>query len=463
MNAARAAALLVAAAVVAGAPAAHANGAFPASGQILVDPGDPARIGVRTTYGLVSTEDGGAHWRWTCEAALGIADDEHPQLAIGPDGVVFGGVADGLVRGALGACAWEHPSSLAGRRVVDVSQDASGRAIAAVEAEEAGGRAEVWSSLDGAQTWARLGAVLPVKLRPLTLDTAPGGRIYVSGLLDVIPVRGAIAWSDDEGATWGLHEVLDADGSKAPFIGAVDPVDPDVVWVRLGAAPGQLVVTRDGGASWETALVLDGFLRAFALSPDGTEILAGGEVDGLLRASTDTLDFVPFAPIAARCARWREDAIDVCGTESLDGFTAARSTDDGASFVPLYVQACLEGPLPCGDDTPVGACAAAWPALRDQLGGGCGEGGAGGGGGPGGADAATTTTAATGPATTTAATTTGPGGGAGGGDDPGPADGGGCGCRSTRGEPGGSMAALAAAALTWAAGRRRSITEGGRR
>lgn len=456
------AAALVALAATARAPEARGNGAFPASGQIVVDPADPARIGVRTTYGLVATADGGASWRWTCEPALGYEGGDHPQLAIADDGTVFGGLADGVLRGALGACAWSRGDGLAGRRVVDVAIGADGLAVAAVEPASSGERAEVWASSDRGATWSRLGTPLPAKLAPLTLDRASSGRIVVSGLLETTPARGALAWSDDEGATWGMAPILDADASKAPYIGAVDPLDPDVIWVRLDAAPGQLVVTRDGGATWETALVLEGFLRAFALSPDGSEVLAGGEVDGLWRSPADAPAFVPAIPIAARCAQWRDDAIDVCGTESLDGFTAARSVDGGATFAPLLVQACLAGPEACDAGTEVRACAAAWPALATQIGvdplgcgahggGGAGPGtggGTGGDGGSGGRGAGTTASSAS--AATGADSTAG-----GAARDAADVAGGGCGCRSTPTAPFGSMAAACATMALLAAARRR--------
>ena len=71
---------------------AHANGAFPSSGQIVLDPNDDARVGIRATYGLVETADGGASFRWTCETALGYSGTEHPQLGITGEGTVTLGV-----------------------------------------------------------------------------------------------------------------------------------------------------------------------------------------------------------------------------------------------------------------------------------------------------------------------------------------------------------------------------------
>lgn len=432
-----------------GAGTARANGAFPSSGQILIDPSDPARVGVRTTYGLVETADDGASFRWTCETALGYSDPGHPQFGVTADGIVFGGLLDGMIRGRLGACEWGRVASLEGLRVVDVSWSATtGRAIAAV-VPAIDARGEIWASDDGAATWEKLGATLPVKFSPLTLDAAPsdGDRLYVSGLVEGDPVRGAVARSVDGGASWSVSYVDDADASKAPFIGAIDPNDPDVVWVRLDAAPGELFVSRDGGETWELALIIDGFLRAFALSPDGSEVIAGGDADGLARADAALLDWAPMSPVAARCARWHGDVIDVCGTEAIDHFTMGRSSDDGATFQPFYRQTCLLGPEACESTTPVGECAAAWPTVQGQIGAvGCGEGG----GSTTDASAATGSESSGGPASasgSSAATSASVDSSAGAGGAPaGDGDGDdGCSCRSTPGRETASIASVIAA------------------
>lgn len=446
----------------------HANGAFPSSGQVLVT--GEGGVGVRTTYGLVSSLDGGASWWWTCEAAVGYAGvpaETHPQLAVSEGGAVFGGVPGGLARGTLGGCRWDRVASMEGRTVVDVSRGpGSVRAFAAVAPASPGGRGEVWWSDDEAQTWTRTSGLLPLKFRPLTLDAAPSDptRLYVSGLVEGVPVQGAIARSADGGASWSLRLVDDADASKAPYLGAIDPMDEDTVWVRLDAAPGQLLVSRDAGDSWETVLLLEGFLRAFALSPDGGEVLAGGEVDGLLRAPSDAPTWRPLTTIAARCAQWREDAIDVCGTEALDGFTVGRSIDDGVTFQPLFRQACVLGPVPCAPDTSVAGCAEEWLAVRETIGAtGCGEGGA-----TSSATSAAASTAAgsapTGGEPSGGASQTGAGGSAGEpGGEPGDeeagreAASGGCDCHSTPAPRSGSLpgAVAAIAALLGAMGRRR--------
>jgi hypothetical protein len=349
---------------------AHANGAFPASGQVLVDPGAPDRIAVKTTYGLVTSEDAGASWQWTCEPAMFVpGGDYHPQLAISAEGTIYGGLLDGMVRGRIGACAWSRVASLEGASVRDVSQG-SDRAIA-VLVPEGGGPAEVWESFDDAASWSRVGAPLPEGFVPFTLDAAPTDPavLYVSGMLPKEPPVGGLLRSIDGGATWESAQLPHSDAAHAPYVAAVDPLDAEVVWVRLDGAPGELLRSTNGGFTFTPVLRAEGFLRAFALSPDGAEVLAGGEVDGLLHAGVDDLDtWSPLAEVAARCVRWREETIEVCGTETIDGFTVARSTDGGQTFEALYAQRCLSGPLDCESGTPVAACAETWPLQSEILG-----------------------------------------------------------------------------------------------
>ena len=84
-----------AAVTLAGLPAL-ANGRFPAAGQIVVDPSNPTHLLVRTTYGLNVSNDGGAHWSWICESAIGYGGTEDPMVAITADGTIIAGIFEGL-------------------------------------------------------------------------------------------------------------------------------------------------------------------------------------------------------------------------------------------------------------------------------------------------------------------------------------------------------------------------------
>ena len=67
---------------------AVAEWAFSSWGDLIVFyPGDAERLIVRTTFGLLVSNDGGRHFDWICEAALELEDQEDPMIAITARGV----------------------------------------------------------------------------------------------------------------------------------------------------------------------------------------------------------------------------------------------------------------------------------------------------------------------------------------------------------------------------------------
>jgi len=125
--------LAIASALVASAlapPSAHANGAFPASGQVIVDPSDAGVVFVSATFGLAKSTDAGASFYLVCEEAIGFSSGLHPFYAMTQTGAILGGLPDGLVWSRGETCAFTRAPELKSLFVVDVSVDPSGRAIA---------------------------------------------------------------------------------------------------------------------------------------------------------------------------------------------------------------------------------------------------------------------------------------------------------------------------------------------
>jgi MYXO-CTERM domain-containing protein len=460
------AALLTALTLATLAAPAGANGVFPAADQIVLDPSEPRRAVVRATYGMLTTRDGGATWDWICEAAVGYDDTNgwQPPIALAAGGQVLAALTDGLAVGTDGACGWTRAPALEGRWVLDVAVRLGDPSR--VVAMEAGLNNVLWQSLDGGRRWVAVGSPLPKNFDSRTVDVAPSDpqRVYASGLyVDGDVLKGHIARSLDGGQSWETYVIPGSTPSREPYIAGVDPFNADVLYVRLAGAAGRLLVSSNGGVSWRPVFETTGFVRAFAISPDGAKVAVGSDIDGVWRAPSTTLAFEKVSRVAPRCFAWTESGLYACATEFVDQFTIGRSVDEGTTFDPLLHQPCIRGPLACDTGTRTGSlCPMDWPRValltshRDDCnpgvdpqgsGGGAGSGGSGGAGGAGGRS-----------------TTDGggaPGSGGGGGDT----SGGGCACRAggSDGSNGGwTGVALGLAAAAGALARRRRWGGGSR-
>ena len=414
-------------ALAAGASPVLANGAFPSAGQLVVDPGDPAHLVLRTNFGLVLSRDAGATWDWVCESAVGYLNYE-PPIAVTGDGSVLAALFDGVGAAHGDLCGWQRAAGTAQTVVADVSVRRDDPSVAVALGGD-GATYRILESTDQGASFAPTGAPLPAGFLGLTLDVAPSDpdRIYASGLRQSGGVYfGVVARSIDHGASWTMVDVPGSDAVAAPYLGAVDPVDPDRVYLRLDGAPGRLLASSDGAETWAEAFAGQGFLRGLALSPDGAELLVGGETDGVWRAPAATLAFEQVSTAKVRCLTWAAAAVYACGDGAIAPL-ASVSTDEGATFAPLLPLACVRGPLACPADSSVGVAGPPeWPALAATIGAdGCPDGAGGAGGGAAGGGGAGDGGAGGEGGSTTSVT------GAGGGATParGPGADAGCGCR----------------------------------
>jgi MYXO-CTERM domain-containing protein len=377
-----------------GGAEAHANGRFPAAGQLVVHPKDESTIAVQTTYGFITTHDGGASWAWTCEEAAFYSGILDPPIAITESGALLAGVFDGLAVSPDGCSYGLVPGGLIDKVVVDVSVERMDprRAIAVTSNGMSGNTflTELWETGDNGATWAIAGVALPTDFLALTGDVAPSNpdRVYLSGFVPLggSEYQGVIERTSDRGESWQRFEVPDTAVDDGPFLAAVHPDNADLLYVRLTGIPGRLLRSDDGGETWEEIFVGKGKLKGFAQSPDGTEITVGGDDDGLWRSSAADLAFQKVSEIGVQCLTWAASGLYACGREGLDGFTVGVSLDRGETFTPLHHLSCLDGPVSCDPATEVGAlCPSAWPATAAAIqantcaGGGGGSGGGGGG------------------------------------------------------------------------------------
>jgi photosystem II stability/assembly factor-like uncharacterized protein len=433
-------AALAGAAVSLVAGTAAANGRYPAAGLIALDPSDPQHIVVRATYGLLSTNDGGATWTWLCEQSVGFSDNEDPMVAITKNGTLLAGVFKGLSVSKDRGCDWSFVGGdLTDRYVVDLSteKNAPERAVAIASNGIGGGlfKTQVFETADNGATWTQAGVNLPDKFLGLSIDAAPSEpqRIYLTGRFGSPDYKGVVERTLDRGKTWESFDITGADSNHPPYLSAIDPSDPNVLYVRLDAAEADaLVVSKDGGATWTQVFQKTGSLLGFALSPDGKKVAVGGDKDGLWIAPTDTFTFTKVASIRVKCLLWTPDSLYACADEFKDGFQVGVSTNEGKTFTPFqHLQEVC--PLECPDGTKTAAeCPKQWGAVSLTINAQpCGEAPSGG--------------SSTGNG--------GAGGGSGGGNDGGCHIGGG-------GAAGGALLLGAAAALAMARRRRRSGDRG---
>lgn len=369
MTRSRAASLGLAALLCAGAPReAKANGRFPGAGQIALDRESRDRVVVRTTFGLLFSDQRGRAPRWVCEDSAFFGSGSYdPPIVVAPGGVVLAALVGGVSRSADRGCSWSRAAGrVDGRYVVDLSLDADGRVIAIALGDFS--RGFFAASTDAGQSFA--GVDLPEDLQPLTLDAAPSrpSRIYVSGRA-AFPQLGAIARSDDGGLSWALS-TFDLKGGRDPYIAAVDPRNPDRLYLRVfGDLDERLMVSDDAGATFVDLVTTPSFLFGFALSPDGASMAVGTPADGLrIGPSSSAGGLRVVSPIDSRCLAWDERGLLACGNEPKDPFSLAELVAGEPPPSPLHRFAEVE-PLACPPTTRTGAlCPPLWADVAASLG-----------------------------------------------------------------------------------------------
>ena len=351
-----------------------ANGRYPMANQLVARPGAPDHLVARSTFGLLRSDDGGASWTWVCEEALGMLDAaEDPSLAVTGDGSTLVAYSQGLSVSHDG-CSWSPATGIpAGRFGVDVTVSPTRpHAALAIQLEIAGGGygLHLVTSTDDGATWAEAGQPIP-GLLGATVEVAPSnpGRVYISGNV-VATGAPLLARSDDGGLTFVQQPIAGAPADANPFIGAVDGADPDVVYLRLSptaAAPAQVIVTRDGGATFAVLVTLPGDVSGFALSSDGATLAVGGVDSGLFVGSSAGGAFPLTGGIKPSCLTWVGTRLFACARESIDRFSIAVSDDLGAHFAPQLRLADV-APAACPATSTAGVCALRWPQVAATIG-----------------------------------------------------------------------------------------------
>ncbi len=347
---------------------AAAHGRLPATNGITFDRADDAHLVVRTTFGLLVSNDAGATFRWVCPDALGDAVagrlllTEDPAVAITEDGTIVAGFVAGIAHDSGGGCAFEESAGdLA--VIVDVAIDPDDASRVYALTGRGGAPNGLYASDDHGRAFTAIDAdVDEVVFNSLAISRTVGERIYLAGAPDGSLTEAFVYASRDRGRSFDkMPFALDADAQGVHLLG-VDPSAPEIVYARIDGlvldetlgssrkADDRLARSDDGGATWTTVLTMRSIFGFATDERDSGTVWAGG--DGGLYRSTDR--GVTFTQVdrflSVRCLAHRADALYVCADEFADGYSIGRSTNDGTSFSPLLSFRDVKGIVECADE-----------------------------------------------------------------------------------------------------------------
>ncbi|MET0594957.1 MAG: hypothetical protein ABW133_19815 [Polyangiaceae bacterium] len=362
---------------------ARANGRYPAASQLLIDSNDPKHIVVSATFGLLESRDGGKSFGWLCEAAIGTSGQQDLMLALAGNGATVVAMFNGITS-TMDGCAFRPAPELAGKTMGDLagSKSRPHELIAFWNTFKTGGTfdAQIVRSSDDGQSWTTVGGPIEPNLYPLTIDITPSlpSRVYMSVRGDKSKNFGSMLMrSDDGGESFTSVDLPGTEEHRLAFIAAVHPTDPDRVYIRVYDLDGTVIlVTKDGGKTFEKVLTGTDQLLGFAVSPDGAEIAIGGPMDGTWVGAADGTNLARRSDVGATCLTWTKDALYACADYQTAGFSIGRSTDRGSTFEPLYRYDALCGRATCGGDNTA-RCAEEWNLIAPAIGAKCSDAGGG--------------------------------------------------------------------------------------
>jgi hypothetical protein len=352
---------------------ARGNGAFPDEFSVHFPPGAAHRIQLGANFGLLVSEDDGASWRYACEpwvtegSSSSLTQDNVSFYHLTADGAMIA-LSREITRSEDDACTWPPSTGvIIGKPVGDFFPDPTDATLVLAVVIDVSGYYVV-ASHDGGKTfvdppiYTSTGLITGVELS----QSSPG-VIYVTSINS--SGNGAtLARSDDYGAHWTPHAMTIPSGTE-PLIMAVDPEDANTVYLRVsnGGLYDSVVITIDGGQSFDTALTINGQFSAFLRAGDGT-LYAGTLAGTLYVRAPGATSFTNHPSAHFRCLGQRPGTSRVfaCGDMGVDGFSLGYSDDNGQTFHRMMSFVDLLGPLTCA---PVAnACQDHWARIQGVLG-----------------------------------------------------------------------------------------------
>jgi len=366
------------------ASTASANGRAPITNGINFRPGDPQSIYLRTTFGLLISNDDGCTFHWVCEQNVGYGGTFDPKYAIAADGTIFATTFTGLRVSRDGGCNFatatsELPAGSPGR-IADMwvdSIDIGPTGEVWVGTAETGKPNDVYRSTDNGLTFeARNMMSQTVWWKSIKVAPSDPMRIYVGGYElsgGSTPIVHLFR-SVDAGAQWTALPLTGVVLGAAPTLHvlAVAPNDPDVLLVRsLQASPptgDRLYRSTNGGMTFTEVLATTDEIRD-VLFVDNNQVIVASPT-GSFRSTDAGATFSPLSgsPKLGCLGRRSDGSVMGCGANWQPDFMALTKTADVASWTKVFRFVEMAGPLHC----PAGSgeadiCGPMWGAMAQQF------------------------------------------------------------------------------------------------
>jgi hypothetical protein len=376
-------------AVLAGTASAH--GRDPYAVHMHFRPGHPQDVIAGTTIGLLSSHDGGATWRWTCEEAVHYQDPFDPDYAYAAGGTIFAQTFSGL--GVDRDTCSFLPTMLGSVAISAVTTAGSGVVyVAASDTNDS----SIYKSTDDGVTFVAVSTPGQPGDWWRSLEIAPTDpqRVYLAGYRYAGTTKTFLVYvSSNGGASFdpiATSSFNTTDSSLVEIVG-VGP-DPGTVYARVTYSTDNgdtIFRSTNAGTSWQKIFThADPYGVAWLARSNG-ELIAATRTSGAFHSSDGGTTWQPLAGAPHIASLVEAPSGDIwAGTQNFmytppiaslptiaaDGYAIMKSTDL-ATWTPVLRLQDLAGPAcPTGTDV-YEQCAAtdrglgtAWCCLVSTLG-----------------------------------------------------------------------------------------------
>jgi MYXO-CTERM domain-containing protein len=321
---------------------ARADGAFPNALNILTPEQLPNETLLATNFGLVISFDHDQTWLWSCEQPANSFATLY-QMGPPPLNRLYAVSPTSLITTDDSSCTWNASASGAVDAFVDPTNPNRVLAVIA-KSGDAGSVYTVAESADAGTTFPQLRytAAAGDHITGVEIARSDPQTVYLT-LTSGPTYVPKVAVSSNGGGSWTLHDLSSTlpAGTYSIRLVAVDPTHPEKLILRIGSGSGEaLALSTNSGVSATTPLTFPGgVFTAFARMPSGS-LIAGGVVGTTnvgYRSTDGGASFVPLPPVpfTFKAMSARGTTLYAALDNMTDLFAIETSPDEGMTWHPL--------------------------------------------------------------------------------------------------------------------------------